>query len=346
MTRTGRIVGAGLCLLSTLCISGVGAEEEPLRLIALGSCAHQDSAQRIWDGILDLKPQLFVFLGDNVYADATEVGELSAAYAKLNKVAGFRRLRSSVPILATWDDHDYGTNDFGGGYPLKLVSEEVFLDFFEEPESSERRSRPGVYDARIYGPSDRRLQIILLDARYFRSALKKNPRGRNPLYVPNPSPDVTMLGDAQWDWLEALLRVPASVRILVSGIQLVNDDHGFETWGNFPQERRRLIEAIQSTNGVIMVSGDRHFSELSKLKAEDGYPIYDLTSSGLTQTITRGLSIPNTRRVGEPYIEKSFGSVTIDWDAENPIVRLGIHDVGGDVVFEHTVRLSELQPKR
>ena len=106
---------------------------------------------------------------------------MRAKYAKLAAMPGFKALRESVPILATWDDHDLGVNDGGSDYPKKVESQKIFLDFFGDPEDSPRRKQPGVYDAKVFGPEGKRVQVIMLDTRYFRSSpLKKKPgRGRN-----------------------------------------------------------------------------------------------------------------------------------------------------------------------
>ena len=94
-----------------------------------------------------------------------------------------------------------------------------------------------------------------------------------------------MLGDTQWAWLEQQLIVPARLRIFVSSIQVVAQDHGFEKWMNFPLERERLYKLLKDTKAarVVALSGDRHLAELSMMDAGLGYPLYDLTSSGLTE---------------------------------------------------------------
>ena len=104
--------------------------ERPLSRIAFGSCLGQDLPQPIWKRVLAVKPDVFVFLGDNVYSDTDDEKRLRAAYAKLAAQPGFQQLRKSTRILATWDDHDYGTNDSGGDFPAKAMSQQVFLDFF------------------------------------------------------------------------------------------------------------------------------------------------------------------------------------------------------------------------
>src|SRR5262249_8359183 len=178
---------------------------------------------------------------------------------QLAAVPGWQKLKQTCPVYATWDDHDYGENDAGAEYPRKVESQKLFLDFFGEPADSPRRKREGVYDARVFGPADQRVQVILLDTRYFRGPLKKKAKSapsEGP-YVPNTDKTSTMLGEAQWKWLEEQLRVPARVRLLVSSIQVVAEDHGHEKWANLPHERERLFKLLKDTRaaGVVLLSG-------------------------------------------------------------------------------------------
>ena len=111
------------------------------------------------------------------------------------------------------------------------------------------------------------MQVILLDTRWFRSALKpSDDRGKpgKERYLPDADPAKTMLGEAQWRWLEEQLRQPAELRLLVSSIQVVAEGHGWERWGNFPLERQRLYRLIADTRaqGVVFLSGDRHVGAL------------------------------------------------------------------------------------
>ena len=95
------------------------------------------------------------------------------------------------------------------------------------------------------------------------------------------------------------------------------------------------------TNGVVFISGDVHWGELSKRSADGGYPVYDVTSSGITQT----WSTPdeNSNRLGEPESKNNFGMIEIDWLPADPTIRLAVTNVDGLVTIEHTVALSELQ---
>ena len=261
---------AQLMAAAALLPAGLSAQaRRPLTRIAFGSCAEQADSQPIWDAILAYKPELFIFAGDNVYGDfnTADAGPLRKAYATADAIAGYNKLRDSVSHLAVWDDHDYGLNDGGGDFPHKAVSKDLFLDFWKVPPSDVRRTREGIYDSRIIGPPGMRVQIILLDVRWFRSPLKLTDQRGAPgkeRYLPDPDPAKTMLGDTQWAWLADELRKPAELRLLVSSIQVLAEGHGWERWGNFPLERQKLLDTIRDSRakGVVLLSGDRHIGAL------------------------------------------------------------------------------------
>ncbi len=325
--------------------------------IAFGSCAYQFEDQPILDAVIAAEPDVFLYLGDAIYGDwdGEKVVEVTpeSLRAKWQELAGqpaYQRLEESVPILATWDNHDYGKHDGGAEFELKEASKEIFLDFFGEPADSARRQRAGIYDAKVYGPTGRRVQIILLDTRSFKGpyVLAERPEGAGGSlgkYAPNDDPAVTLLGEEQWRWLEERLREPAEVRLIASSTQIVADEKGMDEWGNYPLERRRLFDLIAETgaSGVVLLSGNVHFSELSATD-EGPYPIVDFTSSGLTHVNEEYPKAPNRYRVAGPYVDLSFGLVEIDWQAEGgTVVRLAAIDVDGESAFEHRIGLDTLR---
>ncbi len=317
----------------------------PVSSVAFGSCLDQSRPHPILGDIVGAKPDALVLLGDNVYANAGTVGDLERAYGALSDSPGYQRLAASMPILAAWDDHDYGRDDVGSEYELKEESKTIMLDFFGEPEDSLRRARPGNYDAVTVGPPGQRVQIILLDTRWFRDPLQAG--GVNKRYVPHEDPGPTILGEAQWSWLEEQLRQPADVRFLVSSIQLVVSEHGFESWGLFPAERRRMFDLLAKTeaSGVVIVSGDRHRGELS-CGYDDavGYPVLEFTATSLNRP-NHNLEDNRFRLDGVPPVgEVNFGLATIDW--EHRTVRLALHGVGGGTQIETAVSLDALEPGR
>jgi len=326
--------------------AGAGADA-PLERIAFGSCVHQDRPQPIWDAVLAANPDCFVFLGDNIYGDSDDMEMLRAKYNQLASVPGFQRLRAKVPVLATWDDHDYGRDDAGAEFPSRAESQQLFVEFWDGERDAPRRHRPGVYEARVFGPPGQRVQIILLDTRYFRSELKSVVLGGRPAYVPREDASATMLGEQQWTWLAEQLLVPAELRIIASSIQVVSREHRYEKWANLPRERQRLLDLLRTSGagGVVVISGDRHLAELSRADGALPYPLYDLTSSGLTQSGGGHTDEPNAARVGQNFRDPNFGLIRIDWKASDPAIRLSIHDVGGATRLEQRLRLGQLQPQ-
>lgn len=318
--------------------------------IAFGSCAQQDKAQPILDTVLRHRPDVFVYLGDNIYGDTKDMKVLSDKYAKLGAKPEFQRLKKGTRVLATWDDHDFGWNDAGRHYPFKKESKELFLNFWEEPANSPRRSHEGIYTSYIFEGNGRRVQLILLDNRTFRDDLRTY-RGEfhydnqffYPLdYHPHQTSDSTLLGAAQWQWLEAELRKPADVRIIGSGSQFGISFNGYEAWANFPHEQQRLLDLIKKTraNGVLFITGDVHYAEISELRDKDLYPIYDVTSSGITSTWH--FATPNKNRIEGPVMENHFGLLSIDWSKNDPVIKMEIYDNRNNQRIEHSVRLSEI----
>ncbi|WP_285711901.1 alkaline phosphatase D family protein [Erythrobacter oryzae] len=300
-----------------------------LTRIAVGSCNHQSAAQHMWAQIAAANPQLFLMIGDNVYGDAGWDGDagldsLRRAYALQASHPEFAGFRSKVPMMATWDDHDFGLNDAGGSFPFRLWSETLFETFWGSSDAV--KARPGVYDSTITGPEGKRVQVILLDTRFFRSDLKRGPwtKDRQPLgsYLPDDSAGKTVLGEAQWAWLAAELAKPADLRIVVSSTQVLTTAHQFEGWTNFPAERTRLLDllAAREASGLVLLSGDRHQGAIYKTE-HGGQTIWELTSSSLNLSFENDAERssqrePDPLRVGKIYPVENFGLVDIDWKAK------------------------------
>lgn len=336
----------GLC--TTAVLAGEGDTEVAIERVLFGSCIQQDRPMPILRTMLEHEPQMLILLGDNIYADTEDMEVMRDKYERLSQNADFRALQRATPrLLVTWDDHDYGVNDGGRDYPARLESEEVFLDFWKVPADSPRRAREGIYDAAVYGPVGRRLQVILLDTRFFRSPLKRGEQRIGGPYLPDDDPAKTMLGEAQWQWLAEQLRQPAELRIIASSIQFVASDAGQETWSNLPLERQRLIELISQSGagGVLIISGDRHWAELSVLESDVPYPLYDLTSSSFNQKHPRGTPTENRHRaLDTTFHHENFGAIHIDWSQSDPQIQLEIRDLEDSLQLDFQLRLSHLQP--
>ena len=227
------------------------------------------------------------------------------------------------------------------------------MEFFKEPANSDRRKHDGIYKTEYLQQGDKIIQLILLDVRSFRSDLllfdKENKelqaRYFYPLdYQPHTAADSTLLGDDQWKWLEEELKKPADLRLICSGSQFGIEFNGYEAWANFPLEQKRMLELIKSTkaSGVLFLSGDVHYAEISRLETDGLYPIYDITSSGITSTWS--FATPNKNRIEGPVMDNHFGLLTIEWE-KDPVIRMEIIDKYKNSRIEYTINKSQIQFK-
>lgn len=300
-----------------------------LTRIAFGSCNHQNAPQHMWAQIAAQNPQMFLMIGDNVYGDAgwdADAGleSLRHSYAVQASHPEFRDFRARFPMMATWDDHDFGLNDAGGNFPMRRWAETLFESFWGSSDAV--RARPGVYESSITGPEGKRVQVILLDTRFFRSDLKRAEwsKDRPPLggYLPDDSADKTVLGAEQWAWLEQELAKPADLRIVVSSTQIITTAHQFEGWTNFPAERTKLFDALagREASGMVLLSGDRHAAGIYKADHK-GETMWELTSSSLNLAFGNDndrstAREPDANRVTKFFSEENYGLLDIDWKAK------------------------------
>lgn len=279
-------------------------------VISFGSCNNQNLKNNLWDDVLENNPNIWIWGGDIIYSDTEDMNYLSKNYQKQAADSSYAAFKNKTEILATWDDHDYGLNDGGTEYLKKKKSQQVFLDFLNADSDDIRRNREGIYYAKNYTINDKNINVIVLDSRYFRTSLTIDTKTKKR-YKPNKYGNGTMLGDAQWEWLEKeLSKKNSDYNIIVSSIQFLSSEHGYESWGNMPHEVDKLQNLIVNTKAkrVIILSGDRHISEFSKKYIKGlNYPLVDFTSSGLTHSYSGFKGEANKYRVGDVVFTKSFG---------------------------------------
>lgn len=287
-------------------------QQSSVSTIAFGSCDDHKRPQVLWDDIVAQKPEVWIWLGDNVYGDTQNMDTLRNKYNIQKANPNYQQLRQSARVIGVWDDHDYGVNDGGKEYPRKTESQQVLLDFLDVPANSPLRTQKGAYSSHVFGPKGQRVKVILLDGRYFRDPLKKE----NKVNTPDPTGDI--LGETQWQWLEKqLTRSDADIHLIGCGIQFLANDHKSEKWGNFPTARQRFLDLIAKTKpkGAILMSGDRHIAEVSKVSVPGlGYDLYDITSSGISHTTAKRPDELNKLRVGNVVYDLNYALISIDWN--------------------------------
>ena len=296
-------------------------------VMGFGSCLTEKREQPIWSAIKEENLQEFIFMGDNVYGDNEETGELDdmkVAYAlQREKLPDWLK---EIKVNAIWDDHDYGKNDGGEEYLFKEQAQELFLDFWQAPLDDPRRNREGIYFSEVREIFNLKVNLIGLDTRYHRSALGQKDKP----YSPVDDESKTMLGKVQWNWLEEELSQNNDLNIIVSSIQVIPTNHGFEKWGNFPHERSRLLKIIEDSKvPTIIVSGDRHKAGIYK-KGD----VIELTSSSMNKPLPNYISKiwdllnkeTDAHLIGDMYYPENYGILSINKNGE---ILIELKDING-----------------
>jgi alkaline phosphatase D len=132
--------------------------------------------------------------------------------------------------------------------------------------------------------------------------------------------------------------------LIASSTQIIPDEKGMDEWGNYPLERQRLLDLLRDSkvNGVVLLSGNVHFGEVSGLEVLD-YPLLEITSSGLTHINKRYAGMTNSYRVAGPVVETNFGMVEVDWGATSgPRVTVSLHTIDKPQAFSYSFALGDL----
>ncbi|HLZ17907.1 MAG TPA: alkaline phosphatase D family protein [Cyclobacteriaceae bacterium] len=339
--KTRIILLIGSILVSSYC----WAQKETI--IAFGSCDDENRPQELWPEVVKQKPELWIWGGDNIYADTGDSTNLKARYNKQKSDPGYQQLLKTCPITGTWDDHDYGMNDGGKFWPHRDIAKKMELEFLGIPKSNPVWRHPGIYNSITIGEGKDKIKVINLDTRYFRDTLVKvyyKPEGsekKEYRYETNLTGDI--LGEAQWKWLqEELKNSDAALNIVNSSIQVISEEHRFEKWANFPTARRRFFDVLAaSEKKILLISGDRHISEFSKISLPGMKdPLYEFLSSGLTHTWPEPWVEPNKYRIGDHVVKKSFGTISVAWGKKEFVTVLRIRGKDTQVFQEMKITFS------
>jgi alkaline phosphatase D len=324
-----------LFLLLSLPVGHLQGQSPSIQRVAILACHRQNEPSPALAKYIAAKPDLCLWIGDNIYADSKDnIAFIESCYNTLAAKPDFQTLKTSIPFLATWDDHDFGLNDAGKEYKIKSQSKDLFRKFWGL-EQDIPAERDGIYYSKTFGQKDQKLQVIMLDVRYNRDA----PDGKGDV-----------LGEAQWKWLEAQLRQPATLRLIVSGFQiLLNKEAGSETWDFFPKSRQRLFDLVRKTQaeGVVFLTGDQHYGEVCRLNDALDYDAIELQFAGINQTED---AEPNIYRVSPVALAKhSYALIDIQWESSEtdmPHLDFRIFDALNDQVeLTYRVNFKELALK-
>ena len=320
-------------------------------IIGFGSCIDEKFPQPIWSSIQSKDVDAFMFLGDNVYGDdpSGDLKKLKQSY--IIQASKFPEWLKEKKVISIWDDHDYGINDGGADFKNKREAQRLFLDFWGIPKDDIRHSRDGLYFNEILDIEGFKINLIVLDTRFFRSKLTSD---RFP-YTSTDNRDTTVLGDVQWKWFEEVIEMESDLILVLSSIQVLATEHVFERWNLFPHERSKIIKILDSVETKsLIISGDRHKGGLYKKES-----LVELTSSSLNKPVkaarisnilkyvpefivnfipksTRELLVENDKLLTtEIYNFENFGLIKINTESEE--VEISLNDINGDNIFSDKI---------
>ncbi|MFT4541613.1 MAG: hypothetical protein ACI841_002867 [Planctomycetota bacterium] len=257
---------------------------QPSRVaLAFGSCAGSEPSP-IWSTIELAGAEGLVLMGDTPYIDTTDLQTAREKHRRFLELPGLARLGRSMPVWATWDDHDFGRNNADGNLAGKENSRQAFVEY--RALRSYGDGELGIYTSFRRGP----LEVFLLDTRYFSRTAP----------IKEGSDLMTLLGDDQWKWLEASLRASsAAFKVLACGM-IWDDKKNSESddWGHYPHERERIESFIGKNDigGVILLGGDIHVSRhlaYPETVARAGYQLEQLIVSPMHGRTIPSLDIPH-----------------------------------------------------
>jgi alkaline phosphatase D len=314
--------------------------------VAVGSCAYVNQGIydrpgkpyggdfRIFETIAAANPDLMIWTGDNTYlreVDWSDPATMNDRYAHTRKLPEMQALLGSTHHYATWDDHDYGPNNSDRSYPLKGAALEIFQRYWANP-SYGLPDTPGVFGSFTWND----VEFFLLDDRYHRS----------PTTAPRDE-GKTQWGEAQLSWLiDGLTSSNAPFKVVVNGGQMLNPNTDHETLARFPQDRERLLNAIaeREIEGVVLLSGDRHFTEMAVYEPENGYPIYEITVSPLTAGAAGPVDEENDLRVNGTLVDemRNYGILSFSGPRTDRTLTVKIYDTDGNRQWTRRIQAKEL----
>ncbi|MBK7596233.1 MAG: alkaline phosphatase family protein [Gemmatimonadetes bacterium] len=280
------------------------------------------------------RPDLMLWMGDNAYL---REGDFDSRTGVFHRYTHSRSLPELQPLLAatshyaTWDDHDFGPNDSDRSYGGRFLTRAAFELFWGNPPLG---ADGGGGVTSTFGWSD--VDVFLMDNRWYRDG-----QGR-------VTGDHSYLGRNQIEWLlNGLKASRATFKLVVIGGQTVNNSVTFENYATYGAERTFLLDRLQQERvpGVIFLTGDKHWTELSKMDRGGSYPLYDLTVSPLTAGPSTGWKTePNAYRVdGTIVSERNFGLLEVTGPLKERVLTITIQDRTGAVRWKRAIPASELK---
>jgi alkaline phosphatase D len=305
--------------------------------IAFGSCSHRWGLgnHRLLEQIRARGNHAMLLLGDIAVQDRNDhLGLHRADYLLRDFLPAWKQFASTVPVYASWDDHDYFDNDKAGipeGYSEKDRDgvRKVFQESWVNPSYGDKSLNQGIFTRDRIGPFD----IIMTDNRFFRTGEKGS-----------------FLGKSQMDWLKEQLLDCKGPFIILSCGTMWSDyvSGGKDSWGvNDPEGREEIFRFIEENNigGVLLISGDRHGARGFTIPRKSDFGFYEFEAASLGGRVGPPANDPrwDTQLYGIDG-KFAFGEFTYLPSGDEPTVIFRLVGQDGSHLFEKEIKRSELTP--
>ncbi len=307
--------------------------------ICFGTCPHRWGLgnQKMMDLIRSREPSAMLMYGDiAVQGRKNHLGMHRADYLLRDLRPSWKSLVSSIPVYASWDDHDYFSNDKAGvpkGFTEKdrLGVRKVYTQSWNNPSYGFNDERGGIFYRTRVGSCD----IIIVDNRYFRSGEQGS-----------------FLGDGQMKWLEEQLLDCKGPFVILACSTMWSDyvSNGKDSWGRWdPEGRERIFKLIEKQRipGVLLISGDRHGARGFRMPRQGGFNLYEFESATLGGRKGPPATHANWKDVQLYGVSSvyAFSEFTIDAALDDPEVVFRLIRVDdGSYIYEKKLNRSELTP--
>lgn len=294
--------------------------------LGFASCANEDEGSAaVWRRMREADPHAVVLLGDTPYIDSTDLAVQRQRHREFAGAAGFKELVRNRSLYATWDDHDFGSNDTDGNLPGKENSRRAFTEYRANPSYGDGNA--GIYTKFRRGG----VEVFLLDTRYF-AATEPSPFDKD-----RP----TLLGAEQWKWLHRELKTStAQFKVLACGmiwngaVRPGKKDH----WGTYPHERDALFDFIGKENipGVVLVGGDIHRTRVLRYETtkQAGYDIPELITSPAHASVIANANVQHPALVHDSGEPNTFLLMTVDTKNDPATLNAKFSNKDGRTLFE------------
>ncbi|OLN96124.1 Alkaline phosphatase D 2 [Colletotrichum chlorophyti] len=284
---------------------------------------------------------MVLFLGDFIYIDLPvalgwTLEHYTAAYRQIYASPSWSPALRSMPWLHVYDDHEI-INDWAGNETgLYQAAMKPFWDYQGHANPPTRFGEGKTYYTFRRGD----ISFFVLDTRRYRSS-----------EAMEDGPSKTMLGASQLADLEEWLRAEKLWKVVVSSVPFTRNWRGpdaADSWSGYLWERNRILDAMRQTDGVVILSGDRHEHATTIFPPNDkgGKSVIEFSTSPLNQfyepfdRFHRQIEDTDISVYSHPWGNSKVGRVSFDTtDARSLKLEYELV-VDGQKVWNHTLEYT------